>query len=357
MNTIASNKKIALSAMFALSCYTAAYASDSHINKSTPTSTFGGSITGLFLQPNANNLQYAVYTTPLPLPAPNWYAQTVKPAYRASFDLELDYHFANGTDQIALDWLDFRSNNNAQFAATEPNTSVGPTYYFGPAEQFLLNTSASSSVKFIVDDVNLVAKHLVTISQPIQIEPFLGVDAAYLKENTTNNYVGTDPVYGPYTHSTYIKSNFTGFGPRIGLDARYFASSNYGINASMASSVLVGSLASSTDFTSWTGYTGGILPRNNTPANTTLSKQSQTEIVPKVDAKLGLFYTKPLHSGTSITAQAGYMFTAYINAINQVLPSTLVPGAWEAGTVATINQAQQQSNLSLNGPYLTLALK
>ena len=357
MNTIASNKKIALSALFALSCYTAAYASDTHINKSMQTSTFGGSITGLLLQPNANNLQYAVYTTPLPLPAPNWYAQIVKPSYRASFDLELDYHFANGTDQIALDWLDFRSNSNAQFAATEPNTSVGPTYYFGPAEQFLLNTSASSSVKFIVDDVNLVAKHLVTISQPIQIEPFLGVDAAYLKENTTNNYAGSDPVYGPYTHSTYIKSKFTGFGPRIGLDARYFASSNYGLNASMASSILVGSLATSTDFNSWTGFTGGPVQFNNTPVNTTLSKQSQTSIVPKVDAKIGLFYTKPLHSGTSITAQAGYMFTAYINAINQVLPSTLVPGAWEGGTVAIINQAQQQSNLSLNGPYVTLAWK
>jgi hypothetical protein len=355
MNTTPSNAKIALSALLALSCYTTAYGS--HIKQNMPTSTITGSITGLFLQPSVNNLQYAVYTTPLPLPAPNWYAQTIKPEYSASFDLELDYHFANGTDYIALDWLDFRSNDKAQFAATAPNTSVGPTYYFGPAEQFLLNTSANSSVDFVVDDVQLVAKHSVTLSQPIQIEPFIGVDSAYLKENTTNNYAGTDPVYGPYTHSTYLNSKFTGFGPRIGLDARYFASSNYGINASMAGSVLVGDLASSTDFTSWTGYTSGVLARNNTPANTTLSKLSQTVIVPKVDAKIGLFFTKPLHTGTSITAQAGYMFTAYLNAINQVLPSSLVPGAWEAGSVAIISQAQQQSTLSLNGPYLTLAWK
>ncbi|WP_133137950.1 hypothetical protein [Legionella rowbothamii] len=68
-------------------------------------SPFGGSITGLFLQPGANNLQYAVYTTPLPFSAPNWYPQTVKPGYRASFDLELDYHFTNCVDQIALDCI------------------------------------------------------------------------------------------------------------------------------------------------------------------------------------------------------------------------------------------------------------
>jgi hypothetical protein len=77
MNTITSNKKTALSALFALSCCTAAYASDGLSDKSMPTSTFGGSITGLLLQPNANNLQYAVYTTPLPVQAPNWYEQSV----------------------------------------------------------------------------------------------------------------------------------------------------------------------------------------------------------------------------------------------------------------------------------------
>lgn len=357
MSPVVPNKKMTLAVMFALSCYASASASGSYIDKDIKTSSLGGSITGLFLQPSANNLQYAVYTTPLPLSAPNWYPKAVKPTYRPSFDLELDYHFSNHADQIALDWLHFNSNTNAHFAAKEPTTSIGPTYYFGPAEQFLLNTSADSSVKFIVDDVNLVAKHLITVSKPIQVEPFLGVNIVYLKEHITNNYAGADPVYGPYTHSTYIESHYTGFGPRVGLDARYFASAHYGINAMAGASILVGSLTSSTNFRSWTGYNSGNLEHNNIPAYTTLSNQNQTTIIPKLDAKIGLFYTMPLSSGAHVCAQAGYMFTAYINAINQVLPSTLVPGSWEAGSVATVNQAQQQSNLSLNGPYLSLVWK
>ena len=357
MSLTAPNKKLTLSVMFALSCYAATSASSSSLDKDMKAPFVGGGITGLLLQPSANNLQYAVYTTPLPLPAPNWYPKTVNPEYRASFDLELNYHFADRVDQIALDWLHFNSTSNANFAATIPNTSVGPTYYFGPAEQFLLNTSARSSVKFVVDDVGLVVKHLIVVSKPIQVEPFLGVDFVSLKENITNNYLGADPVYGPYAHSTYIESHYTGFGPRVGLEARYFASAHYGVNTTVAASVLVGGLRSSTNFKSWTGYSGA-LEHNNVPAYTTLSKLNQTVIVPKLDAKIGLFYTMPLSSGANISAEAGYMFTTYINAINQVLPSTLVPGSWEAGSVATVNHAQQQqSNLSLNGPYLSLVWK
>ncbi len=59
--------------------------------------------------------------------------------------------------------------------------------------------------------MNLVAKHLITVSKPIQVEPFLGVDIVYLKEHITDNYAGTDPVYGPYTDSTYVESHYTGF--------------------------------------------------------------------------------------------------------------------------------------------------
>jgi hypothetical protein len=257
---------------------------------------------------------------------------------------------------VKLDWLHFNSKNSAA-ATSSPNTSVGPSYYYGPAEQLLLNTRANSTVKFNVDDGNLVFGHLVNLSENIQLEPFIGVSAVYLKEEITNNYSGSDPVYGPYTHAVYGKSTFTGFGPRIGFDASYFITNHFAITADIAGSLLAGALKYSTDFTSWTAYTGDSI-HNSTPANTSMANQNLNRIVPKMDAKIAVLDKFPFYkSDTKLTLQAGYMYAAYLNAINQVLPTTLVPASWEAGSVAIINQTQQQSNIDLRGLFASLSWK
>ncbi|WP_367605721.1 Lpg1974 family pore-forming outer membrane protein [Legionella sp. W05-934-2] len=316
---------------------------------------FGVSIGGLYIQPGANNLEYAVYTTPLPFPAPNWYQKSVKPDYTAAFTLGLEYNLASKVDQYKLDWLHFQSTDSANFAATQPNTSVGPAYYFGPAQQFLLNTKANSTVKFYIDNVNFVFGHFINLNDYIQLELLLGASAAHLKEDIANNYTGSDPVFGPYTHLVHTDSILTGFGPRLEVDGRYYVNNHFGVNAGIGSSLLVGSVSSSTNFTSWTANTTG--PTNSTPANTTLSNKRQTAVVPEVDGKIGLFYTTTFNQGSTLTFQLGYMFQDYINSIYQVLPSSLVPGAWEGGSVAIISQTQRQSDLSMNGPYIKLVYR
>lgn len=328
-----------------------------HPVSATPDQTprFGVSIAGLYIQPSANNLEYAVYTTPLPFPAPNWYQQSVKPDYTAAFTLGLEYNLASQVDQFKLDWLHFQGTDSANFSATQPNTSVGPAYYFGPAQQFLLNTKADSTVKFNIDNVSLVFGHFIHPNDPIQLEFLLGASVAHLKEDIANDYSGSDPVLGPYTHRVHTDSSLTGFGPRLEVDGHYYVNNHFGVNAEIGSSLLVASLFSSTNFTSWTANTDG--PTNSTPANTTLSNQRQTAVVSELDGKIGLFYTTKFNQGSTLTFQLGYMFQDYINSIYQVLPSSLVPEAWEGGSVAIISQTQRQSDLSLNGPYLKLVYR
>lgn len=344
-----------LSIMLALSSV-AAHANDSTSLIPIQKSGFTASITGLYLRPSASNLEYAVFTTPLPLPAPNWKQENVDPGYSGAFDLSLQYNMINGRENVKFDWLHFRSNDSAA-AYSSPETSVGPSYYYGPAEQFLLNTGANSTVKFNIDDGNLVFSHLIDLTHNIQVNPFIGISAAHLKEDITNNYWGTDPVYGPYTHAVYEKSTFTGIGPRIGFDGRYFITNRIAITGGIAGNLLAGVLNYSTDFTSWTGYTGDAA-HNNTPANTSMADQNLNRIVPEIDAKITMLYKFPFDkSGSELTLQAGFMYAVYFNAINQVLPSTLVPGSWEAGSVAIINQSQQQSNIDLRGPFVSISWK
>jgi hypothetical protein len=331
----------------------AVHASVSSNNIPTEKPRFSFSIAGLYLQPNASNLGYAIHTTPLPLPAPNWEQKFVSPSYSAAFDLGLQYNLLNGIDYAKLNWLHFSSNDSAA-ASSSPNTSIGPTYYYGPAQQFILNTGANSTVKFNIDNGNMIFGHLINLNDHIQVEPFVGLSAVYLKEDISNNYRGTDPVYGPYTHTVNVNSAFAGFGPRVGVDGKYFITNRFAITGGVAADLLAGFVKYSTDFTSWTAYTGDT-NHNSTPANTSMANQNLNRIVPEVDTNISMLYKVSFDkSGSELILKAGYLYAVYFNAINQVLPTTLVPGAWEAGSVAIINQTQQQSNVDLTGPFVSL---
>jgi hypothetical protein len=51
------------------------------------------------------------------------------------------------------------------------------------------------------------------------------------------------------------------------------------------------------------------------------------------------------------------MFSTYINGINQIVPTSLVPDTFSGGIVAVETSGQVQSDLDLNGPYVSLAWK
>lgn len=317
---------------------------------------FTVSITGLYLEPSASNLGYAIYTTPLPLPAPNWQQKIVNPGYSPAVDLGLQYNLLNGREQLKLDVFYFGSKDQAS-AGAGTNTSMGPPYYYGPAQQFILNTSANSTVRFNVGDGSLVFGHVINLTNNIQVEPFVGLSLAYLKEGITNNYYGTDPVYGRYTHTVYGNSKFIGIGPRLGFDSNYFVTNRFAINAEVGGNLLAGTVDYNTSFTSWTAYTADAI-HNSTPANTAMANQSQYRVVPEVGAKIAAVYHIPYaKSGSELTLQLGYMYAVYFNAIQQVLPGTLVSGSWEAGSVAIVNQNQQQSNIDLRGPFINVSWK
>jgi hypothetical protein len=257
---------------------------------------------------------------------------------------------------VKFDWLHFNSKDQAS-ASSGPNTSVGPSYYYGPAQQFILNTGANSTVKFNIDDASLVFGHLINLTNNIQLEPFIGLSVAYLKEDITNNYFGTDPVYGLYTHAVYEKSKFIGVGPRIGLDSNYFITDHFAITLNVAGDLFAGNINYSTDFISWTAYNGDSI-HNSTPAHTSMANQNQNRVVPAVGAKLAALYNISFEkSHSELTLEAGYRCAVYLNVIQQVLPNTLVPGSWEAGSVAIINQVQQQSNIDLRGPFISASWK
>lgn len=94
---------------------------------------------------------------------------------------------------------------------------------------------------------------------------------------------------------------------------------------------------------------------------TSLADQSKVQAVPEIDSKIGLAYSIPFNSGSSLSIEGGYMVAAYFNAINQVTPTGTVHDngndTFSKGIVALTGSTQTQSDLDLNGPYVRLAWK
>ncbi len=305
----------------------------------------GISIAGLALQPGANNLVYAVHTKPLPVPDPNWTQESVSPGFHPAFTLGFIYTNANRQDQLKLNWLFLSTSDNASNAASGSD-SVAPPYAFGPLEQRLRGSYAKSKAQFDVSAINLIYDHIFDLGSSFRLTPFVGADTAYLKQNITSQFTGTSNA-APYSITSYNESRYIGAGPRFGLDFEYFFSHGLGIISEAAASILVGSMQSNTHFLSF-GDT------NQTPGYTGLANDyTQVRVVPGLDAKLGMTYTKS-YAKSMMILEWGYLFSTYLDGINQVVPTALVPAAFNNGVIAVETDAQVQSNLDLSGPYLKL---
>ncbi len=306
----------------------------------------------LYLEASASNLDYAVYTTPLPLPAPNWQQKFVYPPFKSGVTLGASYTFDDQVNQLKIDWINLDVNaTDSATAGGDGASAIAPPYYFGPADQRLRGTSASGQATFNLNQVNLVYDRIFTVGSRVTIQPFVGLGAAYLKQALTNSYAGTNQgLTGTYTITQFSTSRFKAMGPRIGAMTKINFGHGLGMTANIGSTILAGSMASNTHFLS--NDSGSAPGGNTTPTTTTLADNSQTAVVPEFDTSLGLTYSKQIVSGSVFMFEAGYLFSTYLDGINQVQPTSLVPGAFNNGSIAIETSAQVQSNYSINGPYI-----
>lgn len=307
-------------------------------------------LTGLMFWPTASDLNYAVLTTPLPVPSPNWLVRSINPGFSTAFEIGASYTFPCSGKDVRADWLHFESSDASLTQNIDGTTFVAPFYEVGPDGEGI--TQGNANVKFRVDVINLNVGQFVNFGQNVQTRFFAGLSSARIRQDYSTTF--QDNV-ASFVFNTESKSTFTGIGPSVGINSVYNIGCGVGFVAQAKGDLLVGTMQTSTQYNSNSTALSALGISTNLQS---INAPNTMQVVPGFDAKLGLNYTYLPNKKSVLTLEGGYRVVDYISAINQFNPTTIVdPGTVQSGTIAVGTMGQTTSNFAMSGPYITVAYK
>jgi hypothetical protein len=332
---------------------------------SAPTSEAANELTvgPMFLRPGGGN-DYGVLVNPFnasvaaPILSPGWIPKGINPNYHAGVLLNYRHLFSNSGNYVNFYWGNLSTSDNASFTANKSappaQQMTGPYWNIGPDAG--PNSYGKGQFKTNYNQLNAEVGKQLNLDPNLKSRVFFGVSGLWLKEKMSAGFGGTDPILGPYNFSITTQSKFNAAGIRFGMDGEYQSLYNISFVGLFAGGVYVGNQQPSTTMMGQ----GSILTTAGIPVNHQyISHDNYINVVPGFETKLGVKYSQRYSNQVSFAVEAGYMASVYINAIQNYVPSTYVPGSLGivSGSVFLQSLIKNTNSFSLDGPYVTFSVK
>lgn len=281
----------------------------------------------LYMKPSATNTNYfvnfgtpALTTTTTSFSGSN---QSADPNWNWGFDAFLGYRIPGTGNDVTLTWTHLCQKTTSDSSVQPGVTIPGVTVFGIPLPATTLNPiAATASSTFKYDAVDLDLGQKVNFGDQFLFKMFAGVRFARIEQDLDSTYGTVLPAaFFPTTTTAALNldqtSKFSGAGPRIGFSGRYCfgqgAFGGFGLDANVATSLLIGSTDSSINPTFVTTTFTGNTATGSTVISGNVDSDMKCHVVPAVDANLGLDYTYNFNNcdRSSLVIQAGYKVINY----------------------------------------------
>ncbi len=177
-------------------------------------------------------------------------------------------------------------------------------------------TNAHAKVEFDYTDVDLVMGKEFVLQNRYHFHPFAGARYASIEEKDNisfyGNYTAVTTFDAPSAHAR-VKKEFSGVGPRAGVDAAVEIANGFSIVARTAGSVLIGDYDLKAEFNNY-GY--DVLDQE-VPAPTYRDKTHRDNLtIPEVDYRLGVSFSSEFSPSSSFGIEAGWTGVHYFDALD-----------------------------------------
>ncbi len=249
---------------------------------------------------------------------------TVDQGYNLWFGVDATYAFpGNGRDvTLAYEGFHGKDSNGVEGNLNSPFSAAS-------------YDSAKGKTQTNYDAGDLVFGQKLDVGERIRLHPFMGVRYAHIDTQDSASYEGTQIGGNPKTEHAQIENSFNGIGPRLGSDAEVKLGQGFSVRGRLGMSALMGSqsIDNSYSIVKYNADKTAVISTHNE----TLADQSETRIIPEIDARLGLHYTYDFASNMAMGVEAGWQATNYFNVISDQTSGT--------------GHYDNTSNFGLQGPY------
>lgn len=342
-------KKISVGLALLLSGLSANALADSSPCSATVPSFNGGftlGISGLYLRPTSDNLDYAVvYPINANGDALSGHVKSAEPDYDWGYRVSAGYLFPCTGNDLTLTYSNF--NHHTVNRADVPSDSilVGTVtpVFFQAGDNASAAIAANARYNYQTLDVDF-GQHL-NLGCNTHIKFIGGVRFADLDSTFKADYNTVTEEQSTVVESVATRqhSEFKGAGPRFGTNLEYNLGNGFGIVGQATASLLVGNISTNFDERD-IELTGDDVTSDVAVG---FHQRHTARVVPNLTGKLGVNYNFEFcnPSRTKMTVEAGYQVDHYFN-VNE---HQKLLDAFGAG--------KQVTDTSFNGPYVGLQVK